>query len=266
MNRIDDGADGPGGGRPPAAPHVHDPFEVTIQMDGIGRHLEGARRPRGAHAKPQPRPLQEPADGPVFVDESSGAAATCGGSGWPAASPSPGTPWWSSPRSSPATPPRPGCRCPARRPNARPPSTPRVCPRSPPAPRKTPATRPCPPTGPPPWPGRARPRTPRPAAPAAATVPWARRGGRTPARTPSPRDLPGRPGPQAHRHPGARHARRPPTQSEQPPAESEDPPGEPETPPGDGGGAVPQARRATTAPPTVHTLARTAPPEENQAA
>ncbi|RWZ72233.1 hypothetical protein EQK42_30915, partial [Streptomyces albidoflavus] len=70
MNRIDDGADGPGGGRPPTAQHVHDPFEVTIQMDGIGRHLEGARRPRGAHAKPQPVPLQEPADGPVFVDES----------------------------------------------------------------------------------------------------------------------------------------------------------------------------------------------------
>lgn len=73
VNRIDDGADGPGGGRPPSAHHVHDPFEVTIQMDGIGRHLEGARRPRGAHAKPQPRPLQEPADGPVFVDESSTA-------------------------------------------------------------------------------------------------------------------------------------------------------------------------------------------------
>ncbi|MYQ74729.1 hypothetical protein GTY78_27485, partial [Streptomyces sp. SID4934] len=58
----------------------------------------------------------------------------------------------------------------------------------------------------------------------------------------------------------------PPTQPEQPPAESEDPPAEPETPPGDGGGTVPQARSATTAPPAVHTLARTAPPEENQAA
>ncbi|MBT2881626.1 hypothetical protein HET66_27670, partial [Streptomyces sp. McG6] len=56
------------------------------------------------------------------------------------------------------------------------------------------------------------------------------------------------------------------TQPEQPPAESEDPPAEPETPPGDGGGTVPQARSATTAPPAVHTLARTAPPEENQAA
>ncbi|WP_176482553.1 hypothetical protein [Streptomyces albidoflavus] len=43
------------------------------------------------------------------------------------------------------------------------------------------------------------------------------------------------------------------------------PPAEPETP-GDGGGTVPQARSATTSPPTVHTLARTAPPEENQAA
>ncbi|PBO29213.1 hypothetical protein [Streptomyces albidoflavus] len=207
MNRIDDGADGPGGGRPPSAHHVHDPFEVTIQMDGIGRHLEGARRPRGAHAKPQPRPLQEPADGPVFVDESGrrgrhlrriGLACGIAFAGYAVVvvatlfSGNSSAPWV----------PLPG-------PEAERPATVDT-------------------------PGLPEESAGATEGPGGATVPA---DGTAPVAGTS--EAPDTPSDGAAR--GTRG-------------------------PGDGGGTVPQARSATTSPPTVHTLARTAPPEENQAA
>jgi len=45
--------------------HTHDPHEVTVQMDGVGRHLEDwlVQQAKGAPG------AQEPSDGPVFVDE-----------------------------------------------------------------------------------------------------------------------------------------------------------------------------------------------------
>ncbi|MFF9823727.1 hypothetical protein ACLQ17_26465 [Streptomyces sp. DT197] len=267
MNRIDDGADGPGGGSPPAAPHVHDPFEVTIQMDGIGRHLEGARRPRGAHAKPQPRPLQEPADGPVFVDESGrrgrhlrriGLACGIAFAGYALVvvatlfSGNSSAPWV----------PLPGPE--AERPASV--DTPGL-PEESAGVTEDPGDATLPADGTAPVAGTSE----APDAPSGSAG-----GGDGPAGTPGrpdtgtdpepPATSPAAPDPKPTDTRGPGTPVDPPTQSEQPPAESEDPPGEPETPPGDGGGAVPQARPATTAPPTVHTLARTAPPEENQAA
>lgn len=46
--------------------HTHDPHEVTIQMDGVGRQLEDwlVQQAKGG------APVQEEAEGPVFVDES----------------------------------------------------------------------------------------------------------------------------------------------------------------------------------------------------
>ncbi|MFI2670554.1 hypothetical protein ACWHAO_20840 [Streptomyces albidoflavus] len=267
MNRIDDGADGPGGGRPPAAPHVHDPFEVTIQMDGIGRHLEGARRPRGAHAKPQPRPLQEPPDGPVFVDASGrrgrhlrriGLACGIAFAGYALVvvatlfSGNSSAPWVPLPgpeAERPATVDTPGL------------------PEESAGATEGPADATVPADGTAPVAGTSE----APDAPSGSAG-----GSDGPAGTPGRPDTGTDPGPPANspaapdpkptdtRGPGTPVD--PPAQPEVPPAESEDPPGEPETPPGDGGPAVPQARSATTAPPTVHTLARTAPPEENQAA
>ncbi|MET7509557.1 hypothetical protein [Streptomyces albidoflavus] len=270
MNRIDDAADGPVGGRPPSAQHVHDPFEVTIQMDGIGRHLEGAGRPRGAHAKPQPRPLQEPADGPVFVDESGrrgrhlrrlGLACGLAFAGYALVvvatlfSGNSSAPWVPLPgpeAERPATVDTPGL--PEESAGATDGPGGATVPADGTAPVAGTSEAPDTPSGgaagssdgPAGTPGRADTGTGTDPAP--------------PATSPAAPD----PKPTATRGPGTPVD--PPTQPEEPPAESEDPPGEPETPPGEGGGTVPQARSAATAPPTVHTLARTAPPEENQAA
>ncbi|MGC5563378.1 hypothetical protein ACPYPG_11095 [Streptomyces sp. FR-108] len=45
--------------------HTHDPHEVTVQLDGVGRHLEDwlVQQAKGAPG------AQEGSDGPVFVDE-----------------------------------------------------------------------------------------------------------------------------------------------------------------------------------------------------
>ncbi|BCL30236.1 hypothetical protein ACFFS2_36205 [Streptomyces aurantiacus] len=45
--------------------HSHDPHEVTVQLDGVGRHMEDwlVQQAKGAPG------AQEPSDGPVFVDE-----------------------------------------------------------------------------------------------------------------------------------------------------------------------------------------------------
>lgn len=266
VNRTADGDEGPLEGGPPSA-HVHDPFEVTIQMDGIGRHLEGAGRPRGAHAKPEPRPSQEPADGPVFVDESGrrgrhlrrlGLACGVAFAGYAVVvvatlfSGNSSAPWL----------PLPG-------PEAdRPASTVE----SPPLPEESAGT-----TAGPVEPGED-------AAPAAGTS----QAPDTPAGTTTDRTdrpsgtAPGAPGTTADPAPaetGAPPAPKPkppsteapgtpvdpPTEPEQPTAEPEDPPVT-ETPPGEGGGTVPQAAGPALAPHPVPTLARTAPPEENQAA
>ncbi|GAB2995693.1 hypothetical protein GCM10023080_072460 [Streptomyces pseudoechinosporeus] len=53
---------------PPEFEHAHDPDEVTVQLDVAGARLEDwlvqqAKGPRGAQG------VQEPSDGPVFVDE-----------------------------------------------------------------------------------------------------------------------------------------------------------------------------------------------------
>ncbi|WP_151476608.1 hypothetical protein [Streptomyces albicerus] len=46
--------------------HTHDPHEVTVQLDGVGRHMEDwlVQQAKGAPG------AQEAPDGPVFVDES----------------------------------------------------------------------------------------------------------------------------------------------------------------------------------------------------
>ncbi len=49
----------------------HDPHEVTVQLDGIGRRLDGSRTtPPGAAAGPLGASDSRDSDGPVFVDES----------------------------------------------------------------------------------------------------------------------------------------------------------------------------------------------------
>ncbi|WP_436738635.1 hypothetical protein [Streptomyces sp. BBFR102] len=267
MNRIDDGADGPDVGRPTAAPHVHDPFEVTIQMDGIGRHLEGAHRPRGAHAKPQSRPPQEPADGPVFVDESGrrgrhlrriGLVCGLAFAGYAAVvvatlfSGNSSAPWLPLPgpeAERPATVDAPGLPEESAGATDDPGGT--TVPADETAPAAgtrqapdAPAGTGAPADGPAGTPGRAETGTdPEPTATTPAAPDPNPSGTRGPV---TPVDPPSRP--------------------EETPAESEAPPGGPETPPADGGGTVPQARSAATAPHPAHTLARTAPPEENQAA
>ncbi|MEU1124849.1 hypothetical protein ABZ371_15080 [Streptomyces sp. NPDC005899] len=53
--------------------HTHEPHEVTIQLDGIGRQL--------SELPLEPRPA-DPADGPVFVDESGRRSKTYRRLGW----------------------------------------------------------------------------------------------------------------------------------------------------------------------------------------
>ncbi|NYV79035.1 hypothetical protein HW445_32605, partial [Streptomyces sp. UH6] len=50
------------------AGHTHDPNEVTVQLDGVGREVE--EELEAASASPGGAVLGEGADGPVFVDES----------------------------------------------------------------------------------------------------------------------------------------------------------------------------------------------------
>ncbi|MFD4986281.1 hypothetical protein [Streptomyces sp. NPDC058374] len=263
MNRIDAGADGPEQGRPPSA-HVHDPFEVTIQMDGIGRALEGARAPRGAHAKPP----QEPADGPVFVDESGrrgrhlrriGLACGIAFAGYAVVvvatlfSGNSSAPWL----------PLPG-------PEA---DRPVGTVDGPALPEESADA-----TGEPVDPGEdatpAAGTSEAPAAPAGSSTGGSDRPAGTASGEPvTPADpapeetgAPPAPKPKPSNTGGPGTPADPPGEPDEPPAESDDTPTAPETPPGDGGGTLPQAAGPASAPQTVHALARTAPPEENQAA
>ncbi|MEK8143510.1 hypothetical protein NKH18_19675 [Streptomyces sp. M10(2022)] len=52
--------------------HTHEPNEVTIQLDGLGRQL--SELDAGEPGRP------ENTDGPVFVDEAAAAARPTGGS------------------------------------------------------------------------------------------------------------------------------------------------------------------------------------------
>ncbi|MDG4862992.1 hypothetical protein P8605_33120, partial [Streptomyces sp. T-3] len=57
----------------PSSGHTHDPNEVTVQIDGIGRQLSGL---------PSAQDGQEAADGPVFVDESGSRSRRVRRIGW----------------------------------------------------------------------------------------------------------------------------------------------------------------------------------------
>ncbi|SUO94462.1 Uncharacterised protein [Streptomyces griseus] len=265
VNRIDDGAAWPEQGGPTST-HVHDPFEVTIQMDGIGRHLEGAHRPRGAHAKPQSRPLPEPADGPVFVDESGrrgrhlrrlGLACGLAFAGYAVVvvatlfSGNSSAPWLPLPGPE-ADRPAGGVDTPGL------PEEPAGAPADP----ADPADETAPAAG-----TNETPEVPAEDAPDGTGLP----AGTAP-RPDTPADpAPGRTAPAAPRSPEPSETGAPgtpvePSRPQESPEESADPSADPEAPPADGGDTAPQARPAAFAPHPVPTLARAAPAEENQAA